>query len=1093
MRAAFRLENDILDFVAPEAGLDERRILDASDAGRFADWQASYRVVREKDDAQAELLALGRAIAGWLDGSEGWLSRLLRNPQPPLIVAFQALDHGDETAQAFLQVPWELIADKDGHLVGDAILRYAPLRRLGLQRDPPPPDAFCLGLAFMAAAPRGPHDVLDYEGEENAILNATGTLPIDLVVEESGNPDLLAERLAELEAMQVLHLSCHGHSEPAPVLLLEDEEGGPLPTGPAALIETLGAHLPRLAFVSACLSAAAGSLADPLAMTLVRAGVPSVLGWDGSVHDREAIAFAHSLYRNLATRRQSVEEAVAAARRELLNAETPERRRDWHLARLWLGATGGGVIVGGKRQRHKLARDHGHKQFLDKHGARPVASRQAFVGRRRELQEGLKVLREGTGLLIHGMGRLGKSSLAARLARRRAHDLTLVVIFGRYDAVSIADEIRAACPAARDLVDAARPRLRDAPGALEDLLRDILEGPCAQTGGGTPVLLVIDDLERILEEPPEAGPWRVKPAFQPVMRAVLRAFDRAQTDSRLLLTSRYMFTLPDGGVDLAQRLHALQLPPMDAAGRRKQALRRLQAENREAVAADEERRRLLDRCVVLAHGSPGLQDLLFGLALENPQAAEAALAAMEAYLRQGDLPEQEAAGREVRDFLKDLALDSLLALAGESGRTLLKAATLFRRPVPLAAVMALADAVGGDPDRLRALGLIDRFEDLVDPREPAFLVNALVTPKLGELNETETAALAGAVLAPLFAAWGGEDEGSRPAIADVELTRLALLCRHPQVILACAANALITRRDRLDGYLHPAVWGEEAIAVLDAAKIEPPFGLLRRAGEACNTKGELEVAKRFYARAMEQAENPPDGENEINPIEYAALLLAQGRLFAQQDKIDRAHQLFEKSLLIFRENRRDRESAVVLGEIAGILSRRPEQLDEAERIYREEEIPIYKRLGDVRGEAVAMGKIATILLARNQKAEAERIRRKEVLPLLERCGDVREKAVALCMLFFACEDLQDAAVLIEEAYGIFKDLDDADGISTSGEYFGQLLLNTGEQETGLAVLRCSERAHRKLGRDAKADSIAEVIAANAAAGAEDEEAEGGPQ
>src|SRR5713101_254520 len=203
---------------------------------------------------------------------------------------------------------------------------------------------------FMAAAPRGVA-VLDFEAEENAILDATGTLGLDLVVEESGNP----ERLAEVGTMQVLHLSCHGRSQPAPALVFETDEGDPLPTPAAGLIETLQNHLPRLLFVSACESSAAPeALADPLALTLVRAGVPAVLGWDGSVYDHEATAFASALYESL-SRRGRLEEAVGAARRALLNTPGPQRSRDWHRARLWLGRSGGGALVGGNRRRQLLA------------------------------------------------------------------------------------------------------------------------------------------------------------------------------------------------------------------------------------------------------------------------------------------------------------------------------------------------------------------------------------------------------------------------------------------------------------------------------------------------------------------------------------------------------------------------------------------------------------------------------------------------------------------------------------------------------------------------------------------------------------------
>ena len=64
-------------------------------------------------------------------------------------------------------------------------------------------------------------------------------------------------------------------------------------------------------------------------------------------------------------------------------------------------------------------------------------------------------------------------------------------------------------------------------------------------------------------------------------------------------------------------------------------------------------------------------------------------------------------------------------------------------------------------------------------------------------------------------------------------------------------------------------------------------------------------------------------------------------------------------------------------------------MDEALRIRREEELPVYERLGDVRERAVTLGKIADILQARGELDEALRIRREEELPVYERLGDVR--------------------------------------------------------------------------------------------------------
>jgi phosphopentomutase len=55
-----------------------------------------------------------------------------------------------------------------------------------------------------------------------------------------------------------------------------------------------------------------------------------------------------------------------------------------------------------------------------------------------------------------------------------------------------------------------------------------------------------------------------------------------------------------------------------------------------------------------------------------------------------------------------------------------------------------------------------------------------------------------------------------------------------------------------------------------------------------------------------------------------------------------------------------------MGQIADILQARG-QLDEALRIYQEEALPVFKRLGDLRSKAITMGKIADILEARGQQ------------------------------------------------------------------------------------------------------------------------------
>lgn len=995
--------------------------------------EAHTRALLEHAHPEAPLLALGRQMYDWLDGGERWLEQLLQAAEPPLLVEFQTPANPDALAQAFVQAPWELLATAEGYLAGNVLLRYCPVRRLGSAQETPAPTDLCLGLLFMAATPEG-ENRLDFEAEESAILDATSQLGlVDLVVEESGNPLRLAERLGDVGPMQVVHLTCHGTSQPAPLLLLEDDTGAPQPTTPVQLLESLQHHLPRLLFVSACESAAPGVLADPLALTLVRAGVPALLGWDGTVYDHEATAFARTLYSTL-SQRSTLEEAVGAARRALLSQTGPRPSRDWHRARLWLNRRGGGILVGGRQRRWRRAMDHGHKEFLDKRRQQsPVASREAFVGRRRELQTSLKILRQEqyAGLLLHGLGRLGKSSLAARLAHRRP-ELAPAVVFGHYDARSIVEAIRDACLGAADILDAARDTLAEHPAALEDVLRQVLQGPCAQAGTGQPILLVLDDVERILEEPRgDRAPWRVQAAYQPVLRAILRAFDLTlgRTDSRLLLTSRYTFTVPDGDRDLAERLYALQVPPMEAASARLQ-LRRAQdrqATPRVAPAPQD----MWQRCLSLAQGNPGLQDLLADLVRAAPQVAKEALDEMEVYLARGDLPRQE----RVHAFLEDLLLERLLTLAQPGGgRELLRALTVFAVPVPLAVAEQLATVVGGDIQRLRALGLVDRFANLVTPAQPAVAVNALVKPRAGELTTTEQQELTRQSLDTLFACWGGA-EGTRPFSADIELTRLALLSPHAPVMVACAADAVAALEQQF-AYQQAATWGQQAIAWLDAAGVEAPLGLLRRAGEVCLTVGAVEDTRAFYDRALARLNARQAQGQAVDPFEHGALLLAQARLLAQSGEPAAALPLFEQARAMALQQGSERNAAVTLGDIAHLQTHKGD-VDTALALHQEQ-LEVYERLGEVRARAITLGDIARLRAYKGDVEDALRLQQ-ECLAVNKHLGNLDGQAAALwdiAQIEISRNAWEQAAPRIFEAYQIVDRLGRLDGICVIGVTYG---------------------------------------------------------
>ena len=371
-------------------------------------------------------------MRAWLDGGAGWADEVGAKGE-----LFEVCAPAAE--RALLDAPWEVLADEDGFL---AARGWSPVRRFEKGQKAAPASKYALSVLFMAAAPRGV-DGLSFEAEETAILAATERARLDLIVEDSGTPEELGVRLAELEEMDVLHISCHGSAGTnEPKLALEDDFGDLRQTTTADLVRELGeaGKKLRLVFLSACLTAKR-DLVDSMATRLIKSGYQAALAWAGSVRDADATLFAAELYARLA-KGNSLAYAVGAARQVCLSpSDGREPAKHWHLARLYLGPNGGGNVARAKGKRKHTTQDVA-KAFLDaRRGQVAVAGRAQFVGRRRPLQRVLRAYRrEGQGgsrgVLLTGLGRQGKSSLALRLSTRTP-ELRLAVVHGVLSAARI--------------------------------------------------------------------------------------------------------------------------------------------------------------------------------------------------------------------------------------------------------------------------------------------------------------------------------------------------------------------------------------------------------------------------------------------------------------------------------------------------------------------------------------------------------------------------------------------------------------------------------------------------------------------------------
>ncbi len=367
----------------------------------------------------------GRRLYRWLDGAERFLARAIEQISGPIVLVMGA-------GEGFGQLAWEVLADERGFLVdrGIVIVRSVCEGRavtIGSVAKP-----YQLNLLLMAAAPMGGGAALAFEQEEGRILAATRKVELQLVVEESGC-------LAELEQLvtdyipegggvhfDVFHLTGHAtiDTNGVPLFQLETETGSPDWVTAREIAGAFGSGFPAVVFLSGCLSGKQGAESS-MAEALVRSGAGAVLGWGQSVLDNDAIVAAEILYRELAAG-----QSLAVAIGKTVSGMREQGCRDWHLLRVFVGDRMPGSLVTGKMKRKAQKKMRFAKsEFLDVGMEEKVlvASRRTFVGRRRVLQAGLRSLKwesEKVGLWIHGMGGLGKSSVAARLCDSRSGRLT---------------------------------------------------------------------------------------------------------------------------------------------------------------------------------------------------------------------------------------------------------------------------------------------------------------------------------------------------------------------------------------------------------------------------------------------------------------------------------------------------------------------------------------------------------------------------------------------------------------------------------------------------------------------------------------------
>ena len=398
---------------------------------------ASAAVEAQASAQNALLLEIGDALSRtYLDGAAGEALRATVTEAERL---GSTVELGLEVEDDLAGRPWEALRlPPVGGVPGEPLALHPNVRLFravtGLGAVPALPIPGPLRILVVIGSPEEQSaggELLDMERELERILDAVeparrGAHPAYVRVLQRGTVAAVHEALAG-ERYHVLHVTCHAGPG---VLVLEKEDGSEDRVAAdrfcrEALVAGRSVPLVVLAGCATALSvpgkADQGEAALPgLARALLAHGVPAVLAMQAPVGDAYATALGARLYRALATaERPDPLDAVADARRLL---ETDRRAghlsaridAEWATPALYL--RGPSLPLIDRSAPFEAIAPPPAPTFATGVAVRRVGE---FVGRRREGRRLLQSLRapDTAGILLRGLGGIGKSSLAAETLR----------------------------------------------------------------------------------------------------------------------------------------------------------------------------------------------------------------------------------------------------------------------------------------------------------------------------------------------------------------------------------------------------------------------------------------------------------------------------------------------------------------------------------------------------------------------------------------------------------------------------------------------------------------------------------------------------
>ncbi len=714
--------------------------------------ESDYYTIRPEDYVKT-----GQALYHWLDGSDRILEQAIEeNGGSEIVLAIT-------TAERLAHLPWEVLHNGDEFLV-ERIPAIIPVRwktnRSGqkLTWDEQKKNR-ALNVLFMATSPLGIKPVLDFEAEEGRILEATKRIPLSLTVEESGCLEELGTLVQVYDKgyFDILHLVGHATFEDKKLkhcFITETELGDPEYTSAEEIAQKLRTRMPKIIFLSGCgtgFRRDRGTLPS-MAEVLLKKGATAVLSWGNNVRDSDAIEAAAKLYNSLSAG-YTLPEAIAQTYQKLIEI----RARDWHLLRLYVAKKLPGALVTALNEpgRKPAPLPTATNKFLDSQEKVRVATRETFIGRRRQLQNCLRELRnlqqDKIGVLIHGMGGLGKSTIASRLCDRLSEHKK-IVWYRQIDEPSLIDQLANLIKNPEE-----RAAFREDNNELKYRLQDALSKL-------NKLVLVFDDFEWNLE-PGDEG-YVLKSDVVPVLKALVWAIKNQEniTRHRIIITCRYDFKS-----DILENFYEQPLEGLRKADLQKK-LKKLQ--NFQYGKDDNEKELIVERALELADGNPRLLEWLNDEVLlgENVDS---------------ELSKYEESSELWKDKIIWLKEGDPKLRIDASVKEIVNQCLVFKIPVPIQALEAVCNSISDYKKQLERaieLGLIEVSAEAEESKRVYRVSRILprIIPTIQRPEEPYVYKLYQKAYKILHELWGNKENESREKWQEIFRLKFATNKENPQ-------------------------------------------------------------------------------------------------------------------------------------------------------------------------------------------------------------------------------------------------------------------------------------------------------------------------